>query len=499
MADGGEKPLRIGYVPEHFSTPLHFAVNALQRASTRLNATLFPFPSGTGHMITSLKSSEIDIGIGLTEGWIAELGKTQQQQQQQASSSSPSADQSIPLPFKIIGTYVSSPLRWSISTGTGPRTKNIHSVSDLLGKKCGVSRIGSGSYVMSFVLADQRGWLSSSEFSDASVPNHDKPASLSINNHPTATATSSAAPFDIVPLQTFKRLRDAVNAGDDEVPEWSEKADFFMWEHFTSKRYYDNGEIRKIGDIYTPWSSWKIVASSALLPSSSPSSGSFSKISAGPSSSESSSSRLDEKTEIDPRIPHLLTTLNAGIAHFRAHEEDAIRYISTELDYSEEDARTWIETVKFADDVRDVSAETVQMTVDVLRKAGVVGKVRAGMRARASGSGDRSGGGNEDEEGAGGKDDEEVEGMERTIYIRENIIPREDMKGKKENDENIGEAHKGSAVKPQQTMPWTSSYQAESGQATSRPTESVSIRDSFVAKYRTHLHQVIPLIKAKII
>ena len=62
-------PLRVGYVPEHFSTPLFFAQKYFG-----LTAELIPFPSGTGHMITSLRSGEIDIGIGLTEGWVAGLG-----------------------------------------------------------------------------------------------------------------------------------------------------------------------------------------------------------------------------------------------------------------------------------------------------------------------------------------------------------------------------------------------------------------------------------------
>lgn len=38
-----------------------------------------------------------------------------------------------------------------------------------------------------------------------------------------------------------------------------------MWEHFTSKRYYDNGEIKRVGEIYTPWPSWHIVASNKVL------------------------------------------------------------------------------------------------------------------------------------------------------------------------------------------------------------------------------------------
>ncbi|KAI9707683.1 MAG: hypothetical protein M1836_000645 [Candelina mexicana] len=82
-------PLRIGFVPEHFSTPLHFAQKHFS-----LNATLVPFPSGTGHMIQSLQTNEIDVGIGLTEGWIAGLGKE-------------GGDKAG---YKLVGTYVETPL-----------------------------------------------------------------------------------------------------------------------------------------------------------------------------------------------------------------------------------------------------------------------------------------------------------------------------------------------------------------------------------------------------
>ena len=82
-------PLRVGYVPEHFSTPLYFA-----QKHFGLQAQLTPFPSGTGHMITSLRANEIDIGIGLTEGWVAGLGKAVEG----AGG------------YKIVGTYVETPL-----------------------------------------------------------------------------------------------------------------------------------------------------------------------------------------------------------------------------------------------------------------------------------------------------------------------------------------------------------------------------------------------------
>lgn len=83
-------PLRIGYVPEHFSTPIYFATKHFG-----LDADLIPFPSGTGHMITALRANEIDVGIGLTEGWVAGLGK------EEASSDGG---------YKVVGTYVETPL-----------------------------------------------------------------------------------------------------------------------------------------------------------------------------------------------------------------------------------------------------------------------------------------------------------------------------------------------------------------------------------------------------
>lgn len=83
-------PLRIGFVPEHFATPLHFA-----QKHYGLDATLIPFPSGTGHMVTAIRAGEIHVGVGLTEGWIAGLGKEEVE-----------GDGG----YRLVGTYVETPL-----------------------------------------------------------------------------------------------------------------------------------------------------------------------------------------------------------------------------------------------------------------------------------------------------------------------------------------------------------------------------------------------------
>ncbi|KAK0383521.1 hypothetical protein NLU13_9432 [Sarocladium strictum] len=278
------EPLRIGFVPEHFSTPIHFA-----KQHYGLDATLREFPSGTGHMITALRAGEIDIGIGLTEAWIAGLGKE---------------DVEGDGGYRLVGTYVESPLCWAISTGA--KRPEIASVESLQGKKIGVSRIGSGSYVMGYVLADTKGWLS----------------------------TPGTEPFSsVVPLNTFAKLREGVNSGE---------ADFFMWEHFTSKRYYDSGEIRRVGEIYTPWSSWKIVASTGLTSNG------------------------------DARVRDLFAKLDKGIKHFQENPEEAVKFIYTSLDYSEEDAREWMKTVRYPEATEGVRSEVVSNCMSILRKAGVL-------------------------------------------------------------------------------------------------------------------------------
>lgn len=190
----------------------------------------------------------------------------------------------------------------------------LHYTTENLVAKASTENVNSGSYVMGFVLADTHDWL---------------------DTH--ASSTKDAAPFDIVPLQTFEKLREAVNGGT---------ADFFMWEYFTSKRYYDNGSIKRIGEIYTPWPSWHIVSRPSLIGS--------------------------------PQLEDLFKKLNEGVRYFESHQEEAVEYISTKLDYSAEDAREWLGTVRFAEDVRGVSEEVVRETVKVLEKAGVLGMVEVG-------------------------------------------------------------------------------------------------------------------------
>jgi hypothetical protein len=182
----------------------------------------------------------------------------------------------------------------------------------------------SGSHIMSFVLAQEQGW-----------PKTPEP----------------------VVLGPFSALRDGVSAYSPEEPRRdSDKhaAEFFMWEHFTTKPYFHQSDVKpypplkKIGEIYTPWPSWLITASSTTFP----------------------------HPEKDDNLAALFGLLDQGIVEFGSRQDEVVDLLETgELGctYAEEDAREWMKSVKFVKDgTRGLDRRIVEVTVDVLKTAGVI-------------------------------------------------------------------------------------------------------------------------------
>jgi len=87
--------LRVGYVPEHFSSPLLILGRSAWGAE---HLELVSQPSGTGQMLSSLDASGaggqvIDVAVALTESLIAPLAKGRDD-------------------YRLVGSYVRSPLNW---------------------------------------------------------------------------------------------------------------------------------------------------------------------------------------------------------------------------------------------------------------------------------------------------------------------------------------------------------------------------------------------------
>ncbi|KAJ3881045.1 hypothetical protein F5051DRAFT_398263 [Lentinula edodes] len=186
-------PLRIGYVREHFSSPLlQFA-----EADEGRTITLVECPSGTGQLISRLTKDEIDVAIALTDPLISGIANGSEA-------------------YKLVGSYVTTPLNWAVITGKDSKYEKI---SDLKDSIIGISRLGSGSQTMAYVMGFQQGWPS--ESMNFQVNNDIRGLIDSVNDHSTAA---------------------------------------FMWEWFTTKPWLDSGEVRFIGSVPTPWPSWLVAA-----------------------------------------------------------------------------------------------------------------------------------------------------------------------------------------------------------------------------------------------
>jgi len=129
-----EKVKIIG-VPEHFNLPWHLALEDNAFADRGIDLVWEDVPEGTGKMCQLLESGGADMGIILTEGIIRSISHGN--------------------PCKIVQEYIASPLLWGIHVAAGT---DRHSLESLEGDRVAISRMGSGSHLMAFIHAQQRGW-----------------------------------------------------------------------------------------------------------------------------------------------------------------------------------------------------------------------------------------------------------------------------------------------------------------------------------------------------
>ena len=193
--------LKIGGVPEHFNYPWYITLKNKEYTKHNINLRWQDFHGGTGQMCKALREGTVDIAIVLTEGIIKDIAAGN--------------------PSKIVQTYVKSPLIWGIHVAAKSSFK---SISDLENATIAISRYGSGSHLMAIVNAYNQGW-------------------------------------DISNLK-FKVVKD-LQGGIDALSNGS--ADYFMWEHFTTKPYVDNGVFRRIDDCPTPWPCFVIAVRDEVL------------------------------------------------------------------------------------------------------------------------------------------------------------------------------------------------------------------------------------------
>lgn len=195
-----EKVLVTG-VPEHFNYPWIQLVRRQPFKSMGFELIWKDEPKGSGAMNQSIRNGETDLAIILTESFIKDSLEGNQ--------------------GKIIGLHVASPLTWGIHVSALNKSTALSELSD---QPFLISRFGSGSHLMAFLLAKREGWV------------------------------RDQLNFEVIgDLEGAKKAFSYRNKG------------IFLWEKFTTKPLVDQGMFKRIGEIPTPWPCFVIVASERFL------------------------------------------------------------------------------------------------------------------------------------------------------------------------------------------------------------------------------------------
>ena len=134
----------------------------------------------------------------------------------------------------------------------------------------------------------------------------------------------------------FQALRDSVNDGTSDV---------FMWETFTTKPWYDSGEVTRLGDISTPWPCFMLAARKGTV---------------------------DKHLE---SLQRMLAVVNGAAKDFHAAPEAAINEVVKRQGQKREDAAAWFSTVNISAE-RFVSEAALDRVVDALKCTGDIARER---------------------------------------------------------------------------------------------------------------------------
>ncbi len=199
-------PIRVGGVPEHFNLPWLLAIEERRFPHVELDVEWIDFPGGTGEIMAALANDEIDIATPLTEGAIASIANGN--------------------PSKLVRLWVESPLLWGVFVRADAPVRSISDLRDQQSPpaRIAISRFGSGSELMSRVMAQDLGWQLADE--------------------------------NWVVVGGLEGALEALLAGE---------ADVFLWNKSMTQPHVDDGTLDRIDVLPTPWPSFSVVATDQLL------------------------------------------------------------------------------------------------------------------------------------------------------------------------------------------------------------------------------------------
>jgi sulfonate transport system substrate-binding protein len=230
--------LRVGGVPEHFNHLWTIASDRglFEKYGVRVAWSVQAL--GTGEMIAGIHRGDLDVIVALTEGVITNAALQPQGPAAAAAAAGAASGLAAAATrtmgmggLRILGTYVQSPLCWAVSCGPHRDAAPLRESLDALRSQTwAISRPGSGSHLMAFVLARARGWDTRPDAGDLKFK-------VGGDIHGLIAAVSPPP--------------SGSSEGGGEAP--AAAADLFMWETFMTKQWHDKGVIQRVGEFYTPW------------------------------------------------------------------------------------------------------------------------------------------------------------------------------------------------------------------------------------------------------
>ena len=196
------KQINIGGVPEHFNLAWYLGLKNGEFKEEGINLRWKDYFGGTGAMCKGLRDGDIDMAVILTEGIIKDIIDGNKS--------------------KIVQVFVKTPLIWGIHVAA---KSQYNTIEDLKGTKAAISRYGSGSHLMAYINAENNGWDLEKDLD-----------------------------FEVI-----KNLDGAVEGLTQG------KADYFMWEKFTTKPLVDNGTFRRVDNCPSPWPCFVIAVREEFL------------------------------------------------------------------------------------------------------------------------------------------------------------------------------------------------------------------------------------------
>ncbi|KAJ1980065.1 hypothetical protein H4R33_005572 [Dimargaris cristalligena] len=306
--------LRLGVVPEHFSSPVFLYERDGRFQALGLDIEVVICEAGTGDMLKRLRQGTLDLAFCVTEGLTTAI----------ANETAADLDTRAESPVRMVGTYVESPLCWAVSTGYNARPTEI---ADLQGGTMGISRYGSGSHIMSLYMADKYGWSQGGD----------------------GKGNASGLQFQV--LHNLPGLTEGAVTG---------QIDAFLWELFTTKNLYDQKVLKHIGNVIPPWSSFTIAA----------------RVHRVLDSTEGRATVQRFLAVLNQAVADFLTGMRSPTVESSEETADSLprslAFLMERFRYSEKDAQDWFKTVRYPADVRQVAREEIRNCIAILTGAGAI-------------------------------------------------------------------------------------------------------------------------------